>query len=192
MTRKKEWYQERWVMVLFIIVGLAVIWNYFGIFDDEEYNYLKESGYEVLKTGSYEFNGEQTAYVDMKSLGNRRDQVMDGLISLASSYPDADKYSVSIIEEKRTCLYVIEGIILNTYLTSLTEEVIINSAKIRETLPYLIWSNYARLEHEKYIKGEESDFYLVSSYQRLMETGIDVSHLSSIINYQIDDPLRCE
>jgi hypothetical protein len=189
VEKKKEWYQEVWVIVLFIILILVVAWNYSGIFDNKEGSRLNEQGYEVLEIGSYEFGEEETAYVDMKSWGSRNDQVWAGLISLAISYPNANKYSVSIIEERRDCLYQINEVILSPYLGN---DIPINVAKIKETISYLIWSGHAKLEYEKYINNEESDLALASSYQRLMETGMDTSHLFSIIDYLSDDPSRCE
>ena len=184
--------KEKWAIVIFVIIGLIIVWNYSAIFGNEESNYLEEQGYDVLEFGSYESFGEKTAYTNMKSLGNRQDQVWAGLISLKTTYPEVDKYTVTIMEEKSECLYVIEGVILKPYLASLTGEVTIDSVKVKETLPYLMWSLFAKLEYEKKLKGENYDFSTAASYRRLMETGLDVRHFPWIINFQIDDPSRCE
>ena len=175
-----------------IFVAIAVLFFYSYAFGESKESWLEENGYEVLEIGSYEFSGEQTAYVDMKSLGNRRDQVMDGWISLSQKYPEMDDYHVSIIEERRSCSYSIEGVILNPYLTSLTEDVIIDSAKVKETFSYLMWSLYAKAEYEKYMSGNDGSLLIASSYQRLMEDGLDKIHLSEIINSQINDSFSCE
>ena len=49
------------------------------------------------------------AFLKMKSLGNRFDQVWKGLFSLHRVYPNVPKYSILIIESTKECLYSIDG-----------------------------------------------------------------------------------
>ena len=77
---------------------------------------LEEEGYEVLYFGYLGLNySDETAYIKMKTLGNRNEQVWSSLSSLGLVYPDAPEYTIRILEEKQECWYRIEGELYRDY-----------------------------------------------------------------------------
>ena len=75
---------------------------------------LEEDGYEVLYFGylgdyGENFSENTYAYVKMKALGNRDNQVRSGLSSLSLVYPNAPEYDIRILEESQDCWYFIDG-----------------------------------------------------------------------------------
>ena len=76
-------------------------------------NLLEEDGYEILYFGYLLDDTDlETAYLKMKSLGSRNNQVWDGLHSLGRVYPNAPNYEIVILEPMQECRYNILG---NTY-----------------------------------------------------------------------------
>lgn len=70
---------------------------------------LEEDGYEVLIFGYLGSSPGDSPYVKMKSLGTRQYQVEDGLSSLLRVYPNAEEYTIRIVEETKDCWYIIPG-----------------------------------------------------------------------------------
>jgi len=71
-------------------------------------NLLEKEGYEVLYFGYLDIP-THSAYIKMKSLGKRNEQINSALISLSLVYPDAPGYTIKILEEKQECNYIILG-----------------------------------------------------------------------------------
>ena len=95
---------------------------------------LEEDGYEVLYFGYFgHSNLSEYAYVKMKSLGWRNEQVWRGLDSLSYVYPNAPEYDVKIVEEKQNCWYVVTG---KLYRAWLGEEFTINGTEIDSHTAY--------------------------------------------------------
>ena len=190
MVKKKDNNVGKWVIGVFVIIGVIVIFNFLISDSNDKESYLESKGYEILEEGTYKIGEESRAYVDMKSFGNRRDQAMAGLISLERSYPNVDGYAVKIIEERAECLYIIPAVIIKPNFDSLTSTM--DEEKIKETIDYRFWKGVAKLEYEKSLRGEEFDILLASDYERLLETGLDTYHLLSILYFDIDDRSHCE
>ncbi len=78
---------------------------------------LEDDSYEVLYFG---YLGEDTpsesAYLKMKSLGSKNEQVWNGLFSLNRVYPEAQEYTIRILEPTQECYYFIEGKLYRGYL----------------------------------------------------------------------------
>ena len=123
--------------VFYALLGMGIFDNFsneynerIGDLDNQEMirihiEMLEEDGYEVLYFGYLSENTTlETAYLKMKSLGNRNDQVWDGLFSLESVYPNAPEYSIRILEPTQECWYEIYGELYGAYLGS--EELILN------------------------------------------------------------------
>ena len=66
---------------------------------------LEEEGYEVLYFGDL----FDSAYIKMKTLGRRQEQVRSGLSSLSLVYPNASEYIIRILEKNQECYYFIDG-----------------------------------------------------------------------------------
>ena len=109
MKKERVWYKEDWVIAIFVIMGLIMLVYVFQIFDNG-FNFNKEGnvkrtlkadyGYEVIDIG---VTSDNTALLEMKSLGSRREQVWDGLIKLSFTYPDAETYLIIIHTPTKTC-----------------------------------------------------------------------------------------
>lgn len=122
-----------------IAIGLGIVLaiisyllgNYFlnsgtwSSFDEEKWikEDLKESkGYEVISVINFtsiliyrNYSEGETAYLEMKSLGNRNDQIWDGLISLGVAYKDADQYTIVILTPEQRCSYYIDGNVYHSW-----------------------------------------------------------------------------
>ena len=148
-SNKWEKYWSMWGKVALVIMIILLI-NYFipSSFDERDIRIgdtnnsnrelirihieiLEEYGYEVLYFGIFE--RDNSAYVKMKSLGNRNEQVWEGLSSLSLVYPNASEYDVRILEEDKDCWYFIPG---RLYRAWLGEELIINGTEIDSYTAY--------------------------------------------------------
>jgi len=137
---------------------------------------LQDDNYEVLEVNYFEefLGNESLASVHMKSFGDLNEQARDGLTRLGIYYKNADSYSVTIFTPTSKCYYSIDGAILNPYLN----EDELDETAIIESLDFQIWENY--------ILNKEPDFYDISLYKNIDETGFDSLILSSIIDYKIE------
>jgi len=129
------------VFTILLIVGLALIPDLPPSYESDErigdldrdnqklikisIKSLEEDGYEVLYFGVFE--RDNSAYVKMKSLGRRNEQVWGGLSSLSWVYPNASEYDVRILEESQDCWYFIKGVLYRAFLG---EEFILNGTEI--------------------------------------------------------------
>jgi hypothetical protein len=76
--------------------------------------FLEEDGYEVIYFSYLDVLNDtstHTAYLKMKSLGERKKQIWAGLFALNDVYPNAPQYTLRIIEPTKECWYRIN----NTY-----------------------------------------------------------------------------
>jgi hypothetical protein len=81
-------------------------------------NLLEEDGYEVLYFGYLDVLNDtatHSAYLKMKSLGSKNEQVWSGLHSLTAIYPNAPRYSIRILEPTQECWYDFDGKLLKGY-----------------------------------------------------------------------------
>ena len=126
--------------VYFALAGLGIFDNFtsdydsrIGETDKEKIKLIKihieiieKRGYEVLYFGYFEYNHSEipdSAYIKMKSLGNRNEQLFEGLTSLSNVYPDASEYEVKILEESRDCFYSITGDVYRARYDKSVEEI---------------------------------------------------------------------
>ncbi len=82
--------------------------------------------YAVTRVSSLNIGDRTTAMVGMISLGNREDQVWEGLTGLKIVYTNATTYSITIIEETQKCVYDIDAELYNSrgfYLDDIIEAV---------------------------------------------------------------------
>lgn len=109
--------------VFYALSGMGIFDNFsneydarIGDLDNEEMikihiKLLEKQGYEVLYFGYFDYSNKSfdSAYIKMKSLGSKNEQVWDGLTSLTAVYPDAPKYDIRILEPTQDCWYFIDG-----------------------------------------------------------------------------------
>jgi hypothetical protein len=119
-NEKKPWYKQPYIVlgivVVFIIGFVSIIgWDYSvnSVLNPNPEQSVKDSleadGYEVTYVAQLDLSntGDITkpVHLEMKSLGNRKEQVMDGIVTLADAYPEAREYSVDILTTSQTCSY---------------------------------------------------------------------------------------
>lgn len=101
------------LMVVYGFVSDSLFWNGLGDNLDKDEERVKDlilDRYEIISVGimNYTITNLTLAYVDMISLGNRNDQVFEGMSALGIIYEDASIYMVSIFEESQKCVYIID------------------------------------------------------------------------------------
>lgn len=101
------------LMVVYGFVSDSLFWNGLGDNLDKDEERVKDlilDRYEIISVGimNYTIKNLTLAYVDMISLGNRNDQVFEGMSALGIIYEDASSYIVSIFEESQKCVYIID------------------------------------------------------------------------------------
>lgn len=196
---KKSWYRRWWAITIFVIAGFVII-NYLFL----NSSFLEEQGYKVLDFNCMEDYGNSPR-VEMKSFGNRNEQVNKGLIYLHNECPEGNKYFVVIIEETKECSYLIDGEILRTYFIALdsefwNKEYEINEIEIMDSGEYSLWENFVKKEQikaEMYSSSKIGDplnisYVDIENYENMNETGITASILHSIVNYNINKFENCE
>lgn len=75
----------------------------FELYDIEDNNICDDDSEEIC------YSDKVAVHVEMKSLGNRNDQVWDALINMASVYENAFTYTIDIKSLTDTCNYLIFG-----------------------------------------------------------------------------------
>jgi hypothetical protein len=171
-------------IIAYVIYSLSGL----GIFGADT-DFLEDQGYEVLYFGCQEdYLGIPS--LEMKSFGNREDQVIDGLIHLTNKCPNAqDYYSIRIVEPTQECGYLIESEIVDSYFFALDkdfwdEPYEIDEITIRNTIAYLSWVNF--------VNSEDASFNDQFYYLDMMDNGITLSTLHSILYYEIEHGENCE
>src|SRR3989344_4493432 len=141
----KVWYKKWWVIVLFIVVVLIFLNYYLG---KSKFQRNLEEDYKVLSFSCLDEFEDTIGHVEMKSLGDRNDQVWSGLIDIAYECPGMDRYYIKIIEETKECGYSINGDIYRAYHGEQ-----INNTKIMNSIEYLVWKKYVKEEINKKDSG---------------------------------------
>ena len=91
---------------------------------------LEKKGYEVIDFGLEDNIG----FVKMKAFGDKTEQVSSGFIQLGVNYKNASEYKVTIMSDKSTCYYDIDGQTYRDYLSNITgESVMLIHAKIKNS-----------------------------------------------------------
>jgi hypothetical protein len=130
--------------VFYSLSGMS-LFNSSSDYDSEEWlknNLNEDYGYEVISVGSYGTSNNSYAYLNMKSLGNREEQVWNGLTNLWVIYKNASSYSVTILSPIDECYYYVEG----TYMSAW------NRALHGETIFFQDGSNMSDLEYYGAVK----------------------------------------
>jgi len=192
---KNKW--QVWLITILVIFG--VLW-FFGFFDSFSSNsgekHLKEN-YEV----SNFFCVNSGAGVKMKSLGNRQEQVTDGLIYLYKDCQNSESYYITILEPTKSCQYSFNGEIIKLWYSGIGQDnfVIPEESKsiIEADKGFFLWKSFAKLSYEFKMKNgisqmTDSQLMLALGYEDYLENGITKSTLSNIIVYEANNPLNCE
>ena len=184
LKKPKSWYQKWGLIVLFIFLGLILLNSFFGKSTNQK---NLERDYEVL---DFRCSNQDLTFsiVEMKSFGNRNDQVWSGLRYLAGDCPNSKEYSITILEENKECVYIISGNIYRGY----AGKEIINDTEIMNELLYLDWEGFVtgNMVYEVYEKYDIPPHEIVQ-YQRIEEDGITKDIWFSIINHYIDRFPHC-
>ena len=196
---KEKSEKNRWQVWLGLILIILVVLWFFGSFDvflpTSGETHLKEN-YEVLEF----FCVNSGAGVDMKSLGNRDDQVREGIIYLYQDCSDSEKYYITILEPTKECLYSFNGEIIKLWYSGIGQDDFFipeESKRIIEAdTGFFLWKSFARLSYEFRIKNgisemTDSQLSLSLGYEDYLENGITKSTLYSIIGYETSNPLNC-
>jgi len=140
-----DYWKIAWTIIGIIGIILLVFFDIKGMIQDNPNQRIKEDleekGYEVIRVGAYniscmfEKNCEpQVAYVDIKSLGDKNEQVNDALITLFVNYPKVIDYTITLLTPEKECYYNIKG---DIYRASLGEGIyLINGTQIDEITLY--------------------------------------------------------
>jgi len=158
-----------------IVIGIInTIFNFGGGWGERNL----EEDYEVLFFSCQKIFDDRPNHpqVEMKSWGDRKEQVWDGLFALSMDCPDGEDYVVQITEETQDCWYFIDGDIYKAYLGE--NKTAMNYTKIMETIDYQLWSHY--------ITEGEPDAVDIMNYNDMVENGFSSHTLWSIIEYKID------
>ncbi len=189
---KNNW--RVWLIVILIILG--VLW-FFGIFSNDSGEKRLKEKYDVLEYLCYDSFGS----VEMKSLGNREDQIRDALSSLYQDCHDSERYSITILESTKECFYSFNGEVIRIVYDHVGEDnfVIPESSKkiIESDDQFSFWKIFAKASYEFEMKNDISNmtgyqFMLSSSYKDYLENGMTRSTLYSIMAYEMDFPDKCK
>ena len=151
--------------IIGIIVFIFFAFSDMGIFWGET-KFLKDQNYEVLDYGYNDVLVSEIspdfAYVEMKALGSREDQVDDGWIFLGNKYKDASKYTTIILTENKECRYSIDGEIYRAHLFGLSfwsteNPILMNKIDIEEKLDYIIWVGFLQSELSRLRNNQQTE-----------------------------------
>jgi len=195
---KINWFKRHPVLsTILIIFAMLFIFGFFDSFSSNSgEKHLKEK-YEVLDS----YCVDRGAGVNMKSLGNRDDQVTEGIIYLYKDCQNSEKYYITILEPTKRCLYSFNGEIIKLWYNSIEQDdfFIPEASKgiIESDTGFFLWKSYARLSYEFEIENgisemTDSQMMLSLAYKNYLENGITESTLYSIIEYETNDPFNCE
>jgi hypothetical protein len=180
--KQKSQYQKWGLIIFFIFLGFILVNSFFGKSTNQK---NLERDYEVLDFRCISNQNQDLTFsiVEMKSFGNRNDQVWKGLKSLGRECPDSESYYIEIIEETRRCIYIIPGNIYGGYVG----KEVINDTEIMKELLYLDWKGFVTgsMVDEVY-KQYDIPFSEKIKYQKIDEEGITKRVLFSIINHHIN------
>lgn len=190
-------------IVLILVLAILVIYSNIPTLDDstlapeqEARDILEEKGYEIIEVGYV--NGP---YVDMKSLGNREEQVWDGIWAL-TAYPIPENNELSlyairirVLEPTQECFYSTYFTNFNSYYKSLFDEKIYVDEKGQ--LDRLNFDRVVELANEhfnqEYIDQGLPEF-VDSFWNRYVESypEVDSSLLNQLVKYQVIESENCE
>ena len=175
--------------IILIIVGIVLLVFYSMNYFSNGNRRILEEDYEVLFFDCMDSSSfiPPSPMVEMKSLGDRTEQVWGGLIYLHGDCPNGESYYINIIEETQECGYIIEGSVIRGYISGE-----INDTEIKDTLDYKVWEDYVKKELIKISSGTADSSVFLSSidrarYEKINETGITPEILFDIIEYNIKD-----
>lgn len=215
MTKKKTkksnpWYGKWWAIVLFSIAGVIILSSIFG--GNSQTKFLTDQNYEVFDYGHNDIAKElphydpdqiglrDFAYVEMRALGSREDQVSDGWIFLGTKYRDASQYTAIIFTESETCRYSIDGEIYQAYLEGLSywsyeNPILMNKSNIENKSDYIYWANILKSDLIKLANDEETEKeyssydikLMLDEYDKLDSTEIDKETIYQIVKFYEND-----
>jgi hypothetical protein len=199
-----------WLAIsLLIVASVGFFLNSDNDYDNNDYTESAESkettsGEEYLEE-YYEIShfscGDTYGIVTMKSLGNREEQILLGLMSLYEDCPNPEKQSITIIEPTKECNYFFSGEIIKQWYIGTREDnyLIPETSKriIEEDMYFIFWKSFGKTAYEfeiKYGASELTDIQFILSwgYKDYLENGITETALINYMIYEIKDPRNCE
>lgn len=197
MTEKKiktQWYKRWWAIVLFIVLGLIII---VSIFENNSGQKKLKEKYDVLDYSCSDMWGS----VDMKSLGNREDQIRAGLLYLYKDCQDPASYSITILEPTKECFYSFNGEIIKLYYNNTGQDTFVISEASKKIIEsdtgFHVWKTYGQIAYNFEMKNGISNMTsyqlgIYWGYKDYLENGITKSTLYYVIEYEIGNPNRCK
>ena len=200
---RKVWYKRWWVIVILIIAGL-IVFNYY-FFSPK--SYLRGEGYEVTsfycadKDWTEESVLEGISSVDMMSLGDREDQIIDGLISISQACPPSKTFYITILEPTKECLYAFNGEVVRLWFEGIGQDLVISEESkkiIQEDSHFFFWETNAKYYYQfEMVNGISNmtiqQMSLSSAYKDYLKNGITRNTLHSMIyDYEINSRSTCE
>lgn len=177
MKKEKKWYQSWWAIILYVLIvfwAVSQFYHYTGFDPANRVRLdLEEEGYEVIDVMYLDMT--DTGHLEMKSLGNREEQVWDGMMALAFAYPNASQYAIWIYTPTQTCFYST----MFTNLPSLMkawrgERISVNEDYVLDgvILPKMVESyneeNDFPIYIEDYTNISSTDLYALTKYELML------------------------
>lgn len=198
ISENKRWYQRWWVILLAVIL---LLWS-FGFLSNpfSGESALKED-YEVKRLSCGPSLNPPQAFVDMISLGDRKDQLISGLIYLYKDCPKESRYTVSIIEPTRECLYSFNGEAARLWNEGIGQDnpTISEESKriIENDMDFKIWKIQAEQAYKDelrygFLNLTERQYILSSAYQGYIKNGITETTIWAIVDSEMSDKSNCE
>ena len=169
--------------IVWILVGIGIAILISGGFTSIE-NLGKSKQQVFLENQNYVVNDifcnslDNWGYVNMETYGDREEQVKDGQIALLGLCPNAQGYSVRIIEPTKECGYLFDGELIRGYFNEPYDD-----EKLKLSDDFLLWKVFL----EKQIQDETIDINGYLYYQEYLEEGLTGGVLYSIDKHTFED-----
>ena len=201
---KEEFEKIKWP--IWLVIGLLIFATIVGFLIsnyNEEVRTNTNSGEDYLKEEydvSYFACNDEFGFVKMKSLGNREDQILHGLISLQDDCPDSEEYAIRILEPTKECSYFFGGVPTRIWQESLNQDILIseeNKMLIETDTRFSTWVSFGKAYYElgQEYGTSEMDTYVLRSYvayKEYLEKWVTQEILTFYMLDEMDNKYNCE